>query len=174
MGIQFNDLYQNYYQRVYHVALKITKDSSAAEDVLQETFLKAYNKLNEVRDVQKAGAWLSRIASNKAIDYLRREKKVVLVPENEIQLKEIGCDYSSSVEREMEQILLVDDVTEKVSTLPPKLRVVLLLNYQEQLGEKEIARQLNITPSAVKSRLHRARKAMKEKMNNQEMKVFIA
>lgn len=155
----FSDLYTTYYQRVYYAALKITKDQSFAEDIVQETFIKAYAKLDEVEEEKKVGAWLATIATRKAIDLLRKEKRLVTLPVEDLPLSQAAFD----VEEFVEQRSLMEYVHHRITTLPPKLRVVLQLSCLEGLKEKEIAEKLEISASCVKSRLYRARLALKEK-----------
>ncbi|MGI8316335.1 RNA polymerase sigma factor [Halobacillus mangrovi] len=165
MKIDFTDLYNQHYHRVYYAAVKVTKDPAKAEDVLQETFIKAYEKLGEVQEERKLGAWLSTIASRKAIDTLRKDKKLVMLPIDELHSLHSSSNFDSSdVEAEFNRIDLEERMKKKVSTLAPKLRVVFQLSYYQQLNEKEIASKLNVTSSAVKSRLHRARQTMKALM----------
>ncbi|MGG1685464.1 RNA polymerase sigma factor [Pseudalkalibacillus sp. NRS-1564] len=73
--ICFNDIFTKHYKRVYYTALRVLKDHGLAEDVLQETFLKAYDRLDEVQSERKLGSWLSTIAARKSIDQLRKQKK---------------------------------------------------------------------------------------------------
>ncbi|WP_371933393.1 RNA polymerase sigma factor [Halobacillus litoralis] len=73
--MDFCEMYEQYYHRVYYTALKVTKNPCSAEDILQETFIKAYDKLEGIREEGKVGAWLSTIAHRKAIDLLRVIKK---------------------------------------------------------------------------------------------------
>lgn len=163
MKMTFHDLYTQHYKRVYFSAVKVTKDHGLAEDVLQETFITAHDKLIEIDNEAKIGSWLSTVATRKAIDLLRRQKKVVLVPiDIPTQLSDIPL--VSSVEKACENALLEDVVGLLISTLSPKLRTVFRLYYYNQLNEKEIATKLQLSPGAVKSRLHRARNAMRSKM----------
>ncbi|KHE72797.1 RNA polymerase sigma factor [Halobacillus sp. BBL2006] len=165
MSVDFTDLYNKYYRRVYFAALKIIKDPDAAEDVLQETFIKAYEKLGDVNEGWKIGSWLSTIASRKAIDFLRRDKRLVMMPVDELPgLQTTSPLAKSEVEEEYDRIYFEDRMKKKVSTLPPKLRVVFQLSAYHHMNEKEIACKLDLTNSAVKSRLHRARQSLKRKM----------
>lgn len=168
MNFNFNDIYTNYYNRVYYTALKITKEPCSAEDVLQETFIKAFDKLNEVKDASKLGSWLSTIASRKAIDFLRKEKKFVLLTiEDYPFLQSSEATIGSQVEKECEQIILEEEVKKRISTLSPKLRAVFRLYYDHQLRESEIASKLHLSQPTVKSRLYRARLAMKDRMSDE-------
>lgn len=163
MEITFHDLYNQHYKRVYFSAIKVTKDHGLAEDVLQETFITAYDKLMEIENEAKVGSWLSTVATRKAIDLLRKQKKVVLVSIDIYpQLTDLPLD--STVEKECENAQLEEGIGDLISTLSPKLRSVFRLYYHHQLKEKEIACKLKLSPGAVKSRIHRARIVMKSKI----------
>ncbi|KGX86337.1 RNA polymerase sigma factor [Pontibacillus litoralis] len=163
MELDFHDLYREHYNTVYFTALKIIKDHGLAEDVLQESFLKAYHHLGEIKDEVKTAAWLRTITSRTAIDVLRREKKEVLLPTDEVPMPiQRDLSHVSEVELAYEQKLLEDKIKRKVKALSPKLRMVFQLNYYEQLKEKEIAHKLHLSPAAVKSRLHRAKKSIQQ------------
>ncbi|CDQ21448.1 RNA polymerase sigma-70 factor, ECF subfamily [Halobacillus karajensis] len=153
-------MYKQYYHRVFYTALKVTKNPCSAEDILQETFIKAYDKLEEIKDENKVGAWLSTIAHRKAIDLIRKEKRAVLLPIEEIPPSRT-VEECSDVECICEQRCLEEDIKKRTLMLSPKLRAVFQLSYYKQLQEKEIAYNLKISPAAVKSRLHRARQMMK-------------
>ncbi|WP_176140506.1 RNA polymerase sigma factor [Halobacillus salinus] len=157
MDSYFNTLYARYYQRVYYAALKVTSDSSLAEDILQETFMKAYDKLHEVKEEGKVGAWLSTIATRKAIDLIRKEKRHVYLPLEELPFS----DPSSGVEELVELRLQTKEAIQLIAALPPKLRVVLKLGCMEGKSEKEIAEALDVTLACVKSRMYRARMALR-------------
>ncbi|MGP4062790.1 RNA polymerase sigma factor [Halobacillus sp. H74] len=173
--MDFCNMYEQYYQRVYYTALKVTKNHCSAEDILQETFIKAYDKLDEVQEVGKVGAWLSTIAHRKAIDLLRKEKKMVILPIEELPLPvPNGEDMSSDVEQICEYHHLQENVKKRIITLTPKLRAVFQLSYIREMQEKEIALELNISPAAVKSRLHRARQVMKGKFGKEMMHYYTA
>ncbi|MYL51418.1 sigma-70 family RNA polymerase sigma factor [Halobacillus litoralis] len=166
--MDFCEMYEQYYHRVYYTALKVTKNPCSAEDILQETFIKAYDKLDEIREEGKVGAWLSTIAHRKAIDFLRKEKKAVLLPIEEMPVPQPTYENTASdVEHICECRHLEEDIKKRISTLSPKLRAVFQLSYDQQLQEKEIAQTLRITQAAVKSRLHRARQAMKGKLGEE-------
>ena len=160
----FDDLYQTYYNRVYYAAFAVTKDPLNAEDILQETFLKAYDRLGEVEDPNKIGSWLTTIARRKAIDFLRKEKRAVCLSLDEqlLTLDQAVSDVEKTcLERDAEQGL-----TRQILELPTKLKEAFQLSYLHGLKEKEIARKLGISQSAVKSRLFRARHTLRASYAN--------
>ncbi|MFC7319730.1 RNA polymerase sigma factor [Halobacillus campisalis] len=165
MDLNFDDIYKTYYSRVYYTALRILKEPGLAEDILQDTFMKAYDKLDEIGDPSKIGAWLTTIASRKAIDFLRRRKRIVFLPIEESHLTYAAhASLDSNVEKVLEAIVLQERIKRMVHTLTPKLQAVFLLHYEQELKESEIASRLHISKAAVKSRLHRARLAIKDRM----------
>ncbi|MDL4842231.1 RNA polymerase sigma factor [Aquibacillus rhizosphaerae] len=168
---EFSTIYETYYQRVYHAAWKITRDNYLAEDVVQETFIKAYNNIDRLTDDSKIGAWLSTIASRTAIDVLRKEKRASFIPIDEV----LFTNYESLkplllVDKELETIWSKEDIKQQIVLLSPKLQKVLLLKYQEDIKDEDIAEKLNITLSAVKTRIFRARKIMKQQLKGKEVK----
>ncbi|WP_062515785.1 RNA polymerase sigma factor [Halobacillus sp. KGW1] len=165
--MDFRDMYEHFYQRVYYTALKVTRDACAAEDILQETFMKAHEKWEEIRDQGKAGAWLATIAHRKAIDYLRKEKRTQVVPLEEALTQPSKESPFSEVEHTCVLHQMEEGIRKRVSLLSPKLRDVFQLHVTRQMSEGEIAQELNISLSAAKSRLHRARKAVKGKMTEE-------
>ncbi|UOQ91635.1 RNA polymerase sigma factor [Halobacillus shinanisalinarum] len=162
MNEGFEEIYQFYYHRVYHAAFRVTKDHKHAEDILQETFIKAYQKIDQIEKIDKIGAWLSTTATRASIDFLRREKKVVVAEVEELLLQR--CETRSIVEEHCEEREMEEVVRLEVGTLSSKLRKVFHLKYYGHLKEAEIAEKLELSPSAVKSRLYRAKICMKKQM----------
>ena len=161
----FNEIFKMHYQRVYYTAFRIVKDHGLAEDVLQETFLKAYDRLEEVESERKLGSWLSTIATRKSIDQLRRQKKVTLFHTEGVLMNQIDSDCN--VEEDCEILFLEESVKRKILMLSPRLRVVMKLHYYDHLKENEIAQELLLSPGAVKSRLHRGRTALRMKLSDE-------
>jgi RNA polymerase sigma factor (sigma-70 family) len=165
INLCFSEIFEKHYRRVYYTALSIVKDHGLAEDVLQETFLKAYDRLEEVQGEEKLGSWLSTIAARKAIDQLRKQKRVTLFKTEDVLMNQI--DHDCNVEEDCQMILFEETMKRKIHMLSPKLRVVMKLHYYDQLKESEIAQKLKLSPGAVKSRLHRGRMAMRMKLSDE-------
>ncbi|MYL39484.1 sigma-70 family RNA polymerase sigma factor [Halobacillus litoralis] len=160
--MDIHELYERYHRRVFFSAYKVVKNKSLAEDVVQETYLKAYRKLDELTDEKKAGAWLSTIAGRKAVDLLRKEGKAVVVSLEQTPLPASLCQQASLVEEMCELHLLEEEIETSIRSLSPKIREVFRLSFQYSMKEKEVADFLNLSLSAVKSRLHRGRKQLKQ------------
>jgi RNA polymerase sigma-70 factor, ECF subfamily len=157
--------------KIYHLALKMTGNPQDAEDVLQETFLKAYRGIKGFAGRSSLSTWLYRIATNEALMLLRRK-----------QLSTISLDEPiETMEGEQEPLQIVDwcclPEEELLSTetrhwldkaidhLPLTLRVVFLLRDVEGLSTLETAQALNLSEEAVKTRLSRARMRLREDLS---------
>lgn len=155
-----------YSKKLRHIAYSITKDRFLAEDVVQETFIKAYKKIDTIESTEKVGAWLTAIAGRTAIDYLRAEKRKRWLPSDQSLMEQVFSDQApkTSIENEVEMILFKEDVQNILYKLTQDYQQVLVLRLQYGLKEDEIASQLNLKAGTVKTRLHRARKQLRKVM----------
>jgi RNA polymerase sigma factor (sigma-70 family) len=156
-------IYRNYYSKVYYTALSVVKDRFLAEDIVQETFMKAFKNADKMDEECKIGSWLSTIAIRTAIDFIRKEKRTAAIPV-EAFILELNEDKlkSHSVEKEVEQLFLKEDLLQFVGELKPELGDILLLKYQKGLKEEEIARYMKLPLGTVKSRIFRGRNKVKD------------
>jgi RNA polymerase sigma-70 factor (ECF subfamily) len=169
----FSDLVKQYERKIYRLAKHITQNDEDAEDVLQETFLKAYEHIENFQGNSKFYTWIVRIAVNESLMKLRKRKgdRTVSLDEpidtgeemvaREIAVWEDNPEMQYSRE-EMQQIL-----DEAVQSLKPDFRTVFMLRDIEELSTEETAETLGISIPAVKSRLLRARLALREKLTRQ-------
>jgi RNA polymerase sigma-70 factor (ECF subfamily) len=169
----FTELVNHYERKIYRLAKHITQNDEDAEDVLQDAFLKAYEHLPNFQGNSKFYTWLVRIAVNEALMKLRKRKSDRTVPLDEpvdtgeeMVKREIAVWEDNPEERysheEMQRIL-----DEAVQTLKPDFRTVFTLRDIEELSTEETAEALGISVPAVKSRLLRARLALREKLTRQ-------
>ncbi|SNZ17116.1 RNA polymerase sigma-70 factor, ECF subfamily [Terribacillus aidingensis] len=162
MESMFQHIYSLYHQRVYHAAHKVLRDSQMAEDAAQETFMKAYRYLDKLEDVSKAGAWLATIASRTAIDMLRKEGKRTFIS-IELASWELEQHYLEHIViEEVELRETKQEIEQDIQKLKPKLQEVLMLRYMEDMRESEIAAALSLSKATVKTRLYRAKTAVKQ------------
>jgi len=166
----FAALVERYQNKIYRLAKNITQNNEDAEDVLQEAFLKAYSHLDTFQRNAKFYTWIVRIAVNEALMKLRKRKSDRTVPldepldtgeetvNREIAVWEDNPETRYSQE-EIQQIL-----DEAVESLKPDFRAVFALRDIEELNTEETAETLGISVPAVKSRLLRARLALREKL----------
>lgn len=131
------------------------RDASLAEDAVQDTFLKAYKRLDDLRDEQRERAWLMSIAINTCRDYLRTA-----------WLRHIDRRVSLDLlpEPTCESVWPDATVITEVMSLPPKLREAVLLRYYQGMKLKEVADALRISPSTVKQRLDRANTILRSRL----------
>jgi RNA polymerase sigma-70 factor, ECF subfamily len=166
----FSELVNRYQNKIYRLAKNITQNNEDAEDVLQETFLKAYSHLASFQRNSRFYTWIVRIAVNEALMKLRKRRSDRTVPLDEpvdtgeeTVTREIAVWEDNPEQRysheEMQQIL--EDAVEE---LKPDFRTVFVLRDIEELSTEETAETLDISVPAVKSRLLRARLALREKL----------
>jgi RNA polymerase sigma-70 factor, ECF subfamily len=166
----FAELVGRYQNKIYRLARNITQSNEDAEDVLQETFLKAYSHLDGFQRNSKFYTWIVRIAVNESLMKLRKRKSDRTVPLDEpldtgeeSVAREIAVWDDNPEQRysreEMQEIL-----DEAVDSLKPDFRTVFVLRDIEELSTEETAEALGISVPAVKSRLLRARLALREKL----------
>lgn len=151
-------LMRRYNQRLYRAARAILRDDSEAEDVVQETYLKAFAHLPGFRFEARLGTWLTKIAVNEACVRLRRCRRAR--PADDLELAGEGTPEHCAHEAELRSAL-----ERAVDRLPARLRVVFVLRALEELSTAETARVVGISPVAVKVRLHRARTAIQRSLS---------
>jgi RNA polymerase sigma-70 factor (ECF subfamily) len=137
---------------VFRAAYLILRDSDAAADVAQDTFVRAWRAADRVSDEQGVRPWLYRIAVNTAINHLRKRKREVAA------LGRIGRPAAVSDASDARATAAV--VAEAIDKLPDRLRVAIVCRYFLDLSEQETARTLRVRPGTVKSRLHEARRLL--------------
>ncbi|SHN24435.1 sigma-70 family RNA polymerase sigma factor [Gracilibacillus kekensis] len=153
-------LMENYGDMVLRVAFTYVKQRQIAEDISQEIFIKCFKSLDTFQNRSSYQTWLYRITVNYCKDYVRSWSFRKLIPLSVIH-RDSNPNYDSVVShvvKQEENRLLFN----KVLNLSVKLREVLILYYYEDLSIPEIANILGVKPSTIKTRLHRARKNLKE------------
>ncbi|EIJ79251.1 ECF subfamily RNA polymerase sigma-24 subunit [Bacillus methanolicus PB1] len=159
----FNEIYHSNYNRLYKIAYFIIRDSYLSEDILQESFLKAYKKQDTIKNIDTLGSWLASIVKRTAIDFLREEKRNSCVISNDITLcNEQLINMKENVESRVELMLLKQDIQQFLKEFSPQERQLLLLKTQYGLKEKEIAKILKLTVGTVKSRIFHIRRKLKK------------
>jgi RNA polymerase sigma-70 factor (ECF subfamily) len=171
----FEELVRRHRSRIYHLALRMTKNEQEALEIVQETFLSAYRKLPEFRGESAVGSWIHRIAANFALMRLRHQKVVDDVEEpletEDGKFRPDGHWAEGPAGfwgRRADEIVLDTElrgqINEAVDALPDSYRAVFLLRDIEGLSYDEIASALQTTVPAIKSRLHRARLTLRERL----------
>ncbi len=168
---EFARMVDLYSARIYRLALKMLGDPQDAEDVLQMTFLKALQSVSSFEGRSSLSTWLYRIAINEALMSLRRYRPTTSVAteyesdEDEIEHPAQLTDWCCLPEEELLSAEARSYLDLAVRRLPEKLRIVFLLRDVEGLSIKETAETLNLTETAVKTRLLRARLHLREQLS---------
>lgn len=155
---------------IYRLALKILRDPQDAEDVLQESYIKALRALPEFEGRSSLSTWLYRIAVNEALMLLRK-RRVHLVPveedpeEDDLQAGMVLTDWRFLPEDELLSAESWLRLEQAVDDLPDTLRVVFMLRDMEGLSIRETAEMLGLTETAVKTRLLRARLKLRNQLS---------
>jgi RNA polymerase sigma-70 factor (ECF subfamily) len=160
-----------YAPQLYSAALRMTRNPADAEDVVQETFLKAYRAYGSYTEGTNLKAWLYRILTN---TYINKYRKAQRRP-SEVELGELQDLYlykrlgeasgaSRSAEADMLDAFVDTDVIDALESLPETFRMPVLLADVDGFSYKEIAEMLDIPIGTVMSRLHRGRKALQKKL----------
>ena len=145
-------LIEKFKNRIFTVCYRIIGNFEDAKDISQDTFVEIYMKLKTLQDPRKFSVWIYKIAVNKSINFLRKKRRVLLFNKaNSFVTEEIN-----------KEIIKRDTINFLLNSLTPDYRTVLVLFYIEEKTIKEIASILDITESAVKMRLARARKKLKK------------
>jgi len=167
----FNQLVNHYSRKIYRLAKHITQSDEDAEDVLQETFLKAFSHLGDFQGQSKFYTWIVRIAVNESLMKLRKRKADRTVPLDEpidtgedTVVREIAV-WDENPEQKYSREELGQILDEAVQSLKPVFRTVFVLRDIEELSTEETAQALGISIPAVKSRLLRARLQLREKLS---------
>jgi RNA polymerase sigma factor (sigma-70 family) len=153
----YEELYRLYSKAMYSISLRITNDKEESEDVLQESFLSAFNNIKQFKGESSFGSWLKRIVINKSIDAVKKRK---------IKFAEVEDIEQINIEEETEDGNEIEYTTESINKavqlLPDGFRTVLTLYLFEDHSHKEIASVLGISESTSKTQYLRARKRLIE------------
>jgi RNA polymerase sigma-70 factor, ECF subfamily len=166
--VEFARLVETYSGVIYRLAIKMLGNPQDAEDVLQETFIKAFRGLSGFDGRARLSTWLYRIAANEALMLIRRRKVDFLSLDEPVETEEGEAepvqivDWCCLPEAELMSAEARIFLDRAVDTLTPALRMVFLLRDIEGLSTQETSEVLNLSEAAVKTRLSRARLHLRE------------
>ena len=169
---QFHDLVKRYEQKLYNFSLRMCRDHSDAEDMIQETFLNVFRYLKDFRYETKFKNWLYKVAASTCIKKRRKSK---FAPEKELSLDDFHPGDQAEVPDHVPDWALMPldkllnqelsaTINQAILTLPKKYRLVVVLRDIEGFSTAETAQILGISTSNVKVRLHRARLYLRDKL----------
>jgi len=156
-------IYKLYYKAMYNISLSIVNNPMEAEDIMQEAFLSAFEKIETYSGTVSFGAWLKRIVINRSIDAVKKERKVIFEDIDSIQ--EPGVDYYDNMTCYEETDIKVKEVMDAIKKLPDGCRIVISLYLLEGYDHKEIAEILSISPATSRSQFSRAKQKLCQELN---------
>ena len=167
----FEELVNRYEKKIYRLGMNITGNPEDAEDVLQETFLKAFKHLPEFREDSRFYTWIVRIAVNEALMKLRKRRASKEVSmedtggdDGEVMVRDFA-DWKPNPEQQYARAELERILQDAAQSLPPSFRTVFHLRDVQGLSTEETANLLNLSAGAVKARLFRARLRLREDLS---------
>ncbi len=153
-------LYNLYCKAMFVVANRYVNDSFLAEDIMQESFIKAFKSIDRYKNEVPFGAWLKRIVINQSIDALKK-KKLELISMNEETLRVVDDEDWT-----VDESITVDEVKSAINDLKEKYRLVLSLYLFEGYDHDEISQILGITSNTSRTHLLRGKRILKEKLKS--------
>ncbi len=154
--MRIEDLWKQYQPRLRGFIAKRVRDAHSVDDILQATFLKAYENLPRIRSEDAIGSWLYRIAENVIVDHYRRRRHHEELPED-IAAPQPPRDYVAELADKC--------VPPLIAALPEKYRTALMLADIHGLAQQEVARRLDISLSGAKSRIQRGRAKLRASLH---------
>ena len=159
----FDELVRRHSPTVYALALRLTRNEEEAKDVAQESFVRAWRAVGRFRGDARFSTWMYRITANTAASALGRTSRTMAHPLDD-QIEQL-CDATPGPEAVAEGRDLHNRIQQAVSELPTKLRAVITLRERDGLAHEAIAAELGISVANAKMRLHRARTALRSRLN---------
>jgi RNA polymerase sigma-70 factor (ECF subfamily) len=164
------EIVRRYSNKVYNLAYHLTRDASAAEEIMQEVFLTIISKINTLTNDAYFSTWLYRVATNASYGFLRKERKFTDQTPIEEADQEPSLDYEYDWSTLPDDILLSEEsrtiLQTSIDSLPDNMRTVVIMKDIEGLSNEEIAQSLGLSVPAVKSRLHRGRLILRDVLSD--------
>ncbi|MEY8745592.1 RNA polymerase sigma factor [Bacillales bacterium AN1005] len=163
------EVYYEYYNMVHGLIVYIIKERAAAEDIIQEAFIKIIKNKPLFESEVKLRAWLKVVTRNTAINYLRKNKN----NRNQLDTDSVFIDMetinqtSASVETTVETQMMQESIEFYLSQLKPEYRVLIEMRWKDGLSYREMAETLNTSEEIVKQRLFRARGSIKKQLHKE-------
>lgn len=155
------EVYNRYNKAMYNTAIRIIKDSYKAEDIMQESFLTAFTKLNTLEDTKVFGSWLKRIVVNNSIAYYNKAAK-----QNEVPLENVlyKAEDNNGIEESNHTNDKVKEILKVMKTLKPNYSLGLTLHLIEGYDYEEICEIMNITYANCRTLISRAKESLRKKL----------
>lgn len=173
----FAELMKRYNKPVYHMILKMVRNVDDAEDLTIEAFAKAFKNLSKFKKDYTFSTWLFRIATNNAIDFIRKKKLETMSLDTSFKDdsgEAVKIDVEDNELNPMEETIKsqkIELIRIFVDKLPPKYQRLVKLRYFDELSYEEIARELEAPLGTIKAQLHRARELMYDLVKGKEQHI---
>lgn len=167
----YEKLMKKYYQMIFNLIYRMISKKEDVEDLTQEAFIKAFNSLQNFDKQFAFSTWLFKIATNNAIDYLRKKKLYTFSIDKEIQADDSDYkfeipDHENKPDRHILDDQLKSILNEAIDTLPKKYKDVIVLRHKEEKEYEEIAKELKIPLGTVKAHIFRGRELLNKYLKN--------
>lgn len=157
------EVYNRYYNAMFNTAVRIVKDAAVAEDLMQESFLSAFTKLDSFRGDVTFGAWLKRIVINRSIGHYKKQQKVQLVSlDDEGQLAERTNEFS--LEDWNYTKIKAQNIMDSIKSLKDTYRVSLTLHLVEGYDYQEVSEIMNMSYANCRTTISRAKASLRKKL----------
>jgi RNA polymerase sigma factor (sigma-70 family) len=159
------ELYKLYCKAMFNTSYRIVNNKTEAEDIMQESFLKAFQNLGRYNGEASFGSWLKKIVINQSIDFIRKRKiEFIRIEEN---IENI-IDYEAEVIWEIDDKTTIKEIIQEINNLANGYRIILSLYLLEGYDHDEISQILKISPSTSRSQFNRAKKRLLQNINNRQ------
>lgn len=162
----YGELVRRYQTSVFNVCYRILGERREAEDLAQETFIRAYRKLRSYDEGRPFGPWIRRVAANMCLNHLQsdRHPALPLDEEHDVRASGNGSDTAAAAEARAER----SSIRQAIRSLPPHYRAVIELRHFQGLTYEEMAAELSLPVSDIKSHLFRSRKLLAQRLRADE------
>jgi RNA polymerase sigma-70 factor (ECF subfamily) len=170
----FEELVSRYEDKLYRLAMRFVRNETDAQEILQDAFLSAWRNLSAFEGRAQFGSWMYRVTVNAALMLLRSRNRHPEVTVDDVEPRALNdavaesgqtvrgsTDWSQRADEQLQSAQLRKHIRDSIDTLPDGLRTVFLLRDIEELSTEETAEALGLSVPAVKTRLHRARLALR-------------
>ena len=161
----FESLAKKYQHAIYSICIRMTGAHQSADDLSQDTFVKAYFALSSFKDHMNFFTWIQKIAVNSTLNYLKTQKREVPLNEKDVKVSETAFSSQEQPHYRLERRQMKKQFQKAIQSLSPEQKSVFILRTYENLSYKEISQILRISPGTVMSRLSRTRKILQQTLS---------
>jgi RNA polymerase sigma-70 factor (ECF subfamily) len=164
------EVYKDFYVLMYPMVFFIVKDHGVTEDIMQEAFLRAISKSDQLVNWDKMDGWLKTLTRNVTLNFLRKinRNRDELEKEELLDNREVGVASNTPIplEQQVEMKIMEESIIQYLSDLKPEYRQIFEMRWLHYMSYKEMAIELNVSEGIIKQRLFRAREAIKQKIDD--------